>query len=161
MDLIELVQKYHEGATPAQMTAVVYAINKFLIVNSSEEQRRTLYKDIYGIVSEGHFDEHFAKDAISKMYYEDEYATKHYAPFFTEDDIKNVFEQNKDEIPDYTIHDLAVTMNMLRSDNNRFYERYAKDDTDRDEMVVCMAIEYLQDPDAPYPTQKIWKYING
>lgn len=50
---------------------------------------------------------------------------------------------------------------MLRSDNNRFYERYAKDDTDRDEMVVYMAIEYLQDPDAPYPTLKIWKYING
>lgn len=29
------------------------------------------------------------------------------------------------------------------------------------EMVVFMAIEYLQDPDCLYPTNKIWHNING
>ena len=29
------------------------------------------------------------------------------------------------------------------------------------EMVVLMAIEYLQDPDFLYPTSKIWHNING
>ena len=29
------------------------------------------------------------------------------------------------------------------------------------EMVVLMAIEYLQDPDFMYPTSKIWHNING
>lgn len=29
------------------------------------------------------------------------------------------------------------------------------------EMISTMAIEYLQDPDAPHPTNKIWCYING
>ncbi len=29
------------------------------------------------------------------------------------------------------------------------------------EMVKLMAIEYLQDPDAPHPSNKIWHYING
>ena len=29
------------------------------------------------------------------------------------------------------------------------------------EMVVLMAIEYLQDPDCLYPTSKIWHNING
>ncbi len=52
-------------------------------------------------------------------------------------------------------------MNMLRNDNNRFFEKYAKSKEEIKEMVSCMAVEYLQDPDAPYPTQKIWKYING
>lgn len=29
------------------------------------------------------------------------------------------------------------------------------------EMMVLMAIEYLQDPDCLYPTSKIWHNING
>ena len=29
------------------------------------------------------------------------------------------------------------------------------------EMVVLMAIEYLQNPDSLYPTSKIWHNING
>ncbi len=56
---------------------------------------------------------------------------------------------------------LAVTMNMLRSDNNRFLEKYAKDTSEIKEMVSFMAIEYLQDPDSPHHTSKIWHYING
>ena len=54
------------------------------------------------------------------------------------------------------IYDLAVTMNMLRSDNNRFLEKYAYCESGKKEMISTMAIEYLQDPDAPHPTNKIW-----
>lgn len=36
-----------------------------------------------------------------------------------------------------------------------FVEKYQQ------EMVVLMAIEYLQDPDCLYPTSKIWQTING
>ena len=55
------------------------------------------------------------------------------------------------------IYDLAVTMNMLRSDNNRFLEKYAYCESGKKEMIYTMAIEYLQDPDAPHPTNKIWR----
>ena len=95
------------------------------------------------------------------MWYEDDNGDKHYAPFFTEEEVKEVFDLNKDEISDYTIYDLAVTMNMLRSDNNRFLEKYASGESGKKEMIYTMAIEYLQDPDAPHPTNKIWCYING
>lgn len=40
-------------------------------------------------------------------------------------------------------------------------ERYSKDADELKEMVVLMAIEYLQDPDCLYPTGKIWQTING
>lgn len=36
-----------------------------------------------------------------------------------------------------------------------FVEKYQQ------EMVVLMAIEYLQDPDFLHPTSKIWHTING
>lgn len=36
-----------------------------------------------------------------------------------------------------------------------FVEKYQQ------EMVVLMAIEYLQDPDCLHPTSKIWHTING
>ena len=129
--------------------------------HATEEELHCLYRDIYGVVSEGHFDRHFADEAIKKMWYEDDNGDKHYAPFFTEEEVKEVFDLNKDEISDYTIYDLAVTMNMLRSDNNRFLEKYASGESGKKEMISTMAIEYLQDPDAPHPTNKIWCYING
>lgn len=161
MNFVELIQQYQKGTTPEQMLAVTKVIGEFVTSHATEEEMCSLSKDIYGIIGEGHFDRYFAKDAIGKMYYEEENGTKHYGPFFTDEEVKEVFDLNKDDISDYTIHDLAVTMNMLRSDNNRFFERYAKNTTEMKAMVTCMAIEYLQDPDAPYPTKKIWRYVNG
>lgn len=161
MDFVELIQEYQEGTTPEQMKAITVIIGKFVARHATEEELHCLYRDIYGVVSEGHFDRHFADEAIRKMWYEDDNGDKHYGPFFTEEEVKEVFDLNKDEISDYTIYDLAVTMNMLRSDNNRFLEKYASGESGKKEMVSTMAIEYLQDPDAPHPTNKIWCYING
>lgn len=161
MDFVELIEKYQEGTTPEQMLEITKVIGKFVATHGTEDELRRLHRDIYGVVSEGHFDRHFAEEAIGKMWYEDEDGGKHRAPFFTDAEVKEVFDLNKDDISDYTIHDLAVTMNMLRSDNNRFLEKYAKNENEMKEMVSCMAIEYLQDPDAPHPTSKIWHYING
>ncbi len=161
MDFVELIQKYQEGTTPKQMLEVTKVIGKFVATHATEEELHHLYRDIYGVVSEGHFDHHFADDAIENMWYKDEEGKKHHAPFFTDKEVAEVFALNKDDISDYTIYDLAVTMNMLRSDNNRFLEKYAKNEDEKKEMVKLMAIEYLQDPDAPHPTNKIWYYING
>lgn len=95
------------------------------------------------------------------MWYEGNDGNRHHAPYFSEEELETIFEKYQDEISDYTIYDLSVTMNMIRSDNNRFLEKYAKDKGELKEMVVCMSIEYLQDPDAKYPRNKIWHYING
>lgn len=161
MNLAELILEYQEGVTPDQMKEVTSVIGSFVAKHATEEEVNRLCKEIYGVISEGHYDRHFAEDAIGKMYYEDEGGAKHCAPYYTDAEVKEVFDLNKDEISDYTIYDLAVTMNMLRSDNNRFFEKYAKNNSEIKEMVCCMAIEYLQDPDAPHPTSKIWHYING
>lgn len=161
MDLTKLIENYQEGATAEQMLQVTKAIAKFVTGHADKEETDKMCRDIYGILSNGHFDECFADGAIRRMYYEDEDGNRHHAPYFTEDEVREVFSLNKDDISDYTVYDLAVTMNMLRSDNSRFLEKYAKNTAEIKEMVTCMAIEYLQDPDAPYPKSKIWHYING
>lgn len=73
------------------------------------------------------------------------------APFFTDDEIREAFDKHQDDISDYTIHDLAVTMNLMRSDHHVMLERYSKDADELKEMVVLIAIEYLQDPDFLHP----------
>ena len=46
-------------------------------------------------------------------------------------------------------------------DHHVMLEQYSKDADELKEMVVLMAIEYLQDPDCLHPTSKIWHTING
>lgn len=160
MDIARLIEE-NQGATTEQMLQVARIFGKFVSEHASKEETDNLCMEIYGVLSDGHFDGCMAEKAIGRMYYEDEDGTRHNAPYFTDTEVREVFELNKDDISDYTLHDLAVTMNMLRSDNNRFLEKYAKDTSEIKEMVSFMAIEYLQDPDSPHHTSKIWHYING
>ena len=161
MDFVDFVEKYQQELTPEQMLAIAKAIGKCLSFKFSDDEVHHLCAMVYGVLSEEHFDKHFADDAISKMWYEDADGIKHMAPYFSDDEIKDSFYKHHDDISDYTIHDLAVTMNLMRSDHHVMLERYSKDADEMKEMVVLMAIEYLQDPDCLHPTSKIWHTING
>ena len=78
MDFVELIQKYQERTTSGQMKAITVIIGKFVATHATEEELHCLYRDIYGVVSEGHFDRHFADEAIKKMWYEDDNGDKSY-----------------------------------------------------------------------------------
>lgn len=161
MNFVEFVEKYQQDMTPEQMLSIAKAIGKYLSCKLSDAEVHHICAMVHGVLSEEHFDKYFADDAISKMWYEDADGTKHMAPFFTDEEIKEVFDKHKDDISDYTIHDLSVTMNLLRSDHHVLLERYSGDAEELKGMVVLMAIEYLQDPDCLHPTSKIWHNING
>lgn len=161
MDFVDFVEKYQQELTPEQMLEIAKAIGKCLSFKLSDDEVHHLCAMVYGVLSEEHFDKHFADDAISKMWYEDADGTKHTAPFFSDVEIKDAFDNHQDDISDYTIHDLAVTMNLMRSDHHVMLERYSTDADEMKEMVVLMAIEYLQDHDCLHPTSKIWNTING
>ena len=161
MDFVDFVEKYQQELTPEQMLSIAKAIGKCLSFKLSDDEVHHLCSMVYGVLSEEHFDKHFADDAISKMWYEDTDGTKHTAPFFSDVEIREAFDNHKDDISDYTIYDFAVTMNLMRSDHHVMLERYSKDADELTEMVVLMSIEYLQDPDCLLPTSKIWHTING
>lgn len=161
MDFVDFVEKYQQEMTPEQMLSIAKAIGKYLSYKLSDVEVHHLCAMVYGVLGDEHFDKHFADDAIKKMWYEDEDGIKRMAPFFSDEEIREAFDKHQDDISDYTIYDLAVTMNLLRSDHHILLERYSKDAEELKEMVVVMAVEYLQDPDCLHPTSKIWHNING
>ena len=113
MDFVDFVEKYQQELTTEQMLAIAKAIGKCLSFKLSDVEEHNLCAMVYGVLSEEHFDKHFADYAISKMWYEDADGTKHKAPFFSDNEIREAFDKHQDDISDYTIYDLAVTMNLL------------------------------------------------
>ena len=105
MNFVEFVEKYQQEMAPEQMLAIAKAIGKCLSYKLSDDEVHHLCAMVYGVLSEEHFDKHFADDAISKMWYEDADGNKHTAPFFSDVEIKDAFDKHKDDISDYTIHD--------------------------------------------------------
>lgn len=159
MTLMKLIVENLADNGGKEMLELTKVLSEFVEKNVSDKDKDALLRDVYGVVSGGHFNRMYADEAICKMYYEDSNGMKHPAPYFSEDEVEEIFEEHKDDVSDYTIFDLAVTLNMLRSDNARFLNKYAKDEAQAKQMVVDMAVEYLQDPDAPHPHSKVWCYL--
>ena len=95
MNFVEFVEKYQQEMAPEQMLSIAKAICKCLSYKLSDDEVHHLCAMVYGVLSEEHFDKHFADDAISKMWYEDADGTKHTAPFFSDDEIKDAFDNHK------------------------------------------------------------------
>lgn len=158
---MKLIVENLAGNGGKEMLELTKVLSEFVEKNVSEKDKIALMKDVYGVVSGGHFNRMYADEAVKKMWYEDAAGNKHYAPYFTEEEVEEIFEEHKDDVSDYNIFDLSVTLNMLRSDNAHFLKKYARDDAQAKQMVVDMAVEYLQDSDAPHPHSKIWHYLKG
>lgn len=67
MNLVELITKYQTDATPEQMVQVTKIIGKFVAMHATDEDLLLLYKEIYGVVGNGHFNDFFAEAQIKKM----------------------------------------------------------------------------------------------
>lgn len=116
------------------------------------------------LMNGGHYDECFAKMAVSKMYYTED-KEKHYAPYWMRSEIESIWNKVKSELEesDYTMWDFYVTMNMLMSDNYRLLEgRYPNSSKDeKTKIIIEDAINYLNDEDNPFGSEKIWGYLNA
>lgn len=161
MTLMKLIVENLADNGGKEMLELTKVLSEFVEKNVSDKDKEVLLREVYGVVSGGHFNRMYAEEVIGSMYYEDADGTKHYAPYFLEDEVEEIFEEHKDDVSDYTIFDLSVTLNMLRSDNARFLKKYAKDEAQAKQMVIDMAVEYLQDPDAPHSHSKVWSYLMG
>ena len=154
-----MINKYREDMTPEQMMGVAEAIGKVAAGCMKKEDMHRLCAMVFAVMTEGHFDEVWADEAIVKMWYEDEKG-RHSAPFFTEDEVKDAFGKRMDDVSDYNIYDFEVAMNLIRSDYHGTIGKYAKTEEAVKDMVADMAVEYLQDADATFPTSKIWHEIS-
>ena len=128
-----------------------------------EKQRDVLKTKVYYSTNGGHFNRGFADSAISKFYYVDENKVKHQAPYWIEPEVKAIYDTVKSKIPAYNFYDFEVTLNMVKSDNCNKLKKWFPEATDKEmlDKLVEEAVNYLDDPDNPYGTEKIWKYLNS
>ena len=107
--------------------------------------------------------EDFAKEDVAKMYYTDASGNKKSAPYWTDEQVREVYSAVRDRIPsDYNEWDFYVTLNMMKADNctmlREWFPEAGADDMEG--KLVEMAINWLNDGDNPYGGAKIWRYLN-
>lgn len=162
MNLYDFTKKYGEGKGESMMWKTVRVISDH-VEKMSPEAQEDLMRDLYATMAEGHYDEHFAKEDVAKMYYTDEAGEKHYAPYWTDEQVKAVYDKVKGEIPHYNMWDFYVTLQMSKADNCPMLKKWFPNATpeEMDKYLVDMAVNWLNDDDNPYGNEKIWGYLNS
>lgn len=161
MNIYEIIKVYGKGKNENDMWATTEIISDAIEQSMPENERKTLYEKIYGYLSEGHYDENFAKEAIAHMFYNSKDGQKHSAPYFTDSTINEIYGKIKDKIRGYNVWDFAVTLNMVASDyHNLIIEWFPDADAEaRIEKYTALAVNWLSDEDWQ-GKNKIWCYLH-
>ena len=163
MNLYEQTKKYGNGKDDATMWATIKIVSDALEEHMEEKERKALIRKIYEYSHKGHYNEEYALEDVEKMYFVDEKGEKHYAPYWTASQIKDVYEAVKTKIPsEYNCWDFFVTMQMIKSDNCPLLRKWFPEASieEMDRKLIELSINWLNDEDNPYGTEKIWSYLN-
>ena len=161
--IYELTKMYGQGKGESTMWDTVRMISAAVEESMPEEAKDHLKKEMYEMMAGKHYDEHFAKEQVAKMYYVDRDGMQHTAPYWTDAAVRSIYDQIKPEIRPYNFWDFYVTLNMIASDNYTLVAARwfpGEDASERDKRFVEMAIVWLKDPDSKHPDSKIWCYYN-
>ena len=161
--LYDMTKRLGKGQGESMMWDTVKVVSEFVDHKMSDKDKDEMMAKLHGMLSGGHFDEDYAVEAVTKMYYIDKEGTKRFAPYWTIPEVAEVYESVEGKIPkDYNEWDWYVTMQMVMSDNRTLLERWWPDIDMKTltEKVKEMAVCWLNDPDSPYGTRKIWEYLH-
>lgn len=162
MDIYSILKEGLKGEGSNKMWCITKILSDSVENYIPEKQKDILLGKVYYSVNGGHFNREFADKVLPKMYYLDETGTERRAPYWTESQIAEAYESVKNKIPQYNMYDFEVTLNMIKSDNCRKLRKWFPDATEEElyEKLLDEAVNYLDDEDNPYGTEKIWKYLN-
>ena len=163
MDVYSILKEGLKGEGSNKMWCVTKVLSDAVNDYIPEKQKENLLTKVYYSVNGGHFNKDFADKANEKFYYVDSNGVKHSAPYWGEPEVRVVYESIKNKIPAYNFYDFEVTLNMIKSDNCNKLRRWFPEASDSElmNMLVEEAVNYLDDEDNPYGTEKIWKYLNS
>ena len=163
MDIYSILKEGLRGEGSDKMWCITRILSDSIEEYVPEKQKEVLRTKVYYSTNGGHFNRDFADAAIQKFYYVDGNGNKHQAPYWTESEVRNVYNAIRNSIPNYNYYDFEVTLNMVKSDNCNKLKKWFPQATEGEltEKLVEEAINYLDDADNPYGTEKIWKYLNS
>lgn len=163
MNLYDITKKYGEGNGEEMMWKTVRIISDSVEKSMDDCSKNEMMRKIYGAMSDYHYNEEYAIKDVEKMFYVDSEAQTHYAPYWTVQQVKDVYESVQKEITaGYNFWDFYVTLQMQMSDYYLTVKGWFPDATEPelDKKIVELAVAWLNDPDNPYDTHKIWGYLN-
>ena len=161
--LYEFTKKNSTGKGEDMMWKTVQLLSDSIEQHYDEKEKSELMRSLHDMMLGKHYDECYAMQDVEKMYYTDEDGKKHYAPYWTEEQVRQVYETVKTKLPkEYNFWDFYVTLQMVKSDNYALLKAWFTSDesVERDKKFIQMAINWLNDPDNPYGDAKIWGYLN-
>ena len=162
MDIYGILKEGLKGEGSDKMWCITKILSDSIEEFVPEKQKEILKTKVYYSTNGGHYDREFADRAIAKFYYVDTTGVKLQAPYWTESEVKTIYETVKSKIPAYNFYDFEVTLNMVKSDNCNKLKRWFPQATDKEllDKLIEEAVNYLDDSDNPYGNEKIWKYLN-
>ena len=163
MTLYEMTKMYGEGKGESMMWKVVEAVSCAIEKSMPEEGKEELMRTLYEKMSGGHYNEDYAKSDVEKMYYVED-GKKHFAPYWTDEQVKSVYESVKPHIPSaYNFWDFYVALQMVKSDHCPLLKKWFPSATDEEltKKVVELTINWLADEDNPFGKEKVWGYLNS
>ena len=117
---METLDKIFKDYGYDKQTSVIHKaitnISEYLQKVLDKDQYCKVIKDTYCTFVGGHYNEPFADDQVSKMYYEKD-GSKYTGPFLNKNLILNKYKEIRGVIPDYNEWDYYVTVQMIYSDN--------------------------------------------
>lgn len=163
MTMYEMIETYGKGRGEGKMWESVAVISDAVEKYMSSEAKHHLMREIYCVMSGGHYNEEFAKEDVAKMHYKDMAGVTHHAPFFTYEKVSEIYEKIRERIPSYNMWDFYVTLNMIESDYACLMKNWFPDASEeqKEKYYIELALNWLNDPDNPYGMEKIWKYLNS
>ena len=162
MNLYEVTKEYGRGKGEETMWQTVAVVSSAVDADMSEEAKDRLVRNVYGMMSGGHYNEQYAHEDMAKLYYTDRDGRKHYGPYWTDADMMAVYEQVKSKIPNANCWDFAVALTIVKSDLCPRLKSWFPNATD-DELtakIVEATVDWINDEDNPFGKQKTWKYMN-
>ena len=159
----ELIKKYGEGKGESTMWKSVDLISEMLDEKLTPAEMDSFEKKMYTMMQGPHFDEYFAHKQMEHIYYTDEKGVKHQAPYWTDDDVKQVYAAYKNKLKgDVTFWDFYVALNNTKADNCVLYRSWWPDaDTSTMTQKIAEAtVNWINDEDNPLGEGRVWNYFN-
>ena len=159
--LDKIFKDYGYDKQTSMVHKAITNISEYLQKVLDEEQYCKLIKDTYCTFVGGHYNEPFADDQVSKMYYEKD-GSKYTGPLLNKNLVLDKYKEIRGIIPDYNEWDYYETVQMIYSDNyNLIHEWFPNISEDEfNQKIYQLATNWLNDKDNPFGNSKTWCYFN-
>ena len=161
MTLYELTKTYGKGQGEGMMWDTVKAVSDFVEKSVDPKAKHDLLRENYGRMSGHHYNQQYAIEDTAKMSYVDINGARHAAPYGTDEQIREVYDSVKREIPGYNLWDFHVALNKKATDNmmllSRWFPGITKEELDG--KLVEMTLLWMQSPADAEKGTMVWETL--